>query len=104
MTKDPSRQLPSWPQSANACAQPQAPDDASQRTVGHKEMLLHIVLFHLVASLTSEDHQFADHVSTTEVDTWVRLRVALFLGSADSLRERYISSNLVEDKVQRSRG
>ena len=52
---------------------PEVVDTALEIAVRHKEMFLHIVLFHLIASLTGEDDEFADHIGTAEVDTWVRL-------------------------------
>ena len=44
---------------------------AFKERVGQEEMLLHVILFHLVASLTGEDDQFADDVLATEVDARV---------------------------------
>ena len=66
-------------------------------------MLLDIVLLHLVACLTGEDNQLADNVRSTEVDTRIGLRVTLFLGAANGLREGHVGSNLVEDEIQRTR-
>ena len=65
-------------------------------------MFFDIVLFNLIASLTRQNHQLTNHIRTTEVDTWVWLRITLFLCSANRLREGHISSNLVEDEVQRT--
>ena len=59
-------------------------------------------MFHFIASLTSQDDEFADDIGTAEVDARIGLRVALLLGTANGLREGYIGSNLVEDKVQRT--
>ena len=81
---------------------PEVLDRTLEITVGHEEMLLHIVLFHLVTCLTRQDHQLADHVSTAQVDTRVWLRVTLFLGTLHGLREGYVSRNLIEDEVQRT--
>ena len=82
---------------------PEIIDRTLEIAVGHEEMLLYIILLYLIASLTRQDNQFADHVRTTEVDTWVGLRVALLLGATNSLREGHIGSNLIEDEVQCTR-
>ena len=70
--------------------------------VRHKQVLLYVGLFHLVASLAGQDHQLANHVGTTQVDTWVGLAVALLLGTSYGLRERHVGSYLVKYKVQRT--
>ena len=70
--------------------------------VGHKQVLLYIGLFHLVASLAGQDYQLANHIRTTQVDTWIGLAVALLLGASYRLAERHIGSYLVKDKVQRT--
>ena len=64
---------------------PEVIERTSEIFIGHKQMLLDIVLLYLIASLTGQDDQFADDIRTAEVDTWVRFTVALFLGTADSL-------------------
>ena len=63
-------------------------------------MLLNVSLFYLIASLTSKDNQLADYIRSTQVDTWIRLAVALLLSTANSLAEWNISSYLVEYKVK----
>ena len=51
-----------------------------EEIIWHEEVLLYIRLFYAIACLTGEDYELANHVHTTEVDTWVWLTVALLLG------------------------
>ena len=82
---------------------PEVINAALEIAVGYEEMLLHILLFHLIAGLTCKDHQLTDYIRTTEVDTRVGFRVTLFFGAAHCFREGHVSCNLVEDEVQRTR-
>ena len=65
-------------------------------------MFLHVGLIYLVASLTRQNHQLANHIRTTQVDTWVGLAVALLFGTSYRFRERHVGSNLIKDKVERT--
>ena len=79
---------------------PEVVDRAFEILVGNEEVFLDILLLHLIASLTSEDDQFAHHVSTAEVDAWVRFGIALFLGTSYRFREGNVGTDLVEDEVE----
>ena len=65
-------------------------------------MLLYVVLFYLITGFTRQNNQLTDYVCSAEVDTWIRLRIALFLGATYGFREGYVGSYLVEDEVKRS--
>ena len=64
---------------------PEVLNRALEVIVRNKEVLLNISLLNTIASLTSEDNEFADNISATEVDTWVWLRISLLLGTANGL-------------------
>ena len=71
--------------------------------VWHEEVLLYIFLFYAVTCLAGENHQLANHVHTAQVDTWIRLAVALLLSQSHGLREWNDAGDGVEDKVERTR-
>ena len=71
--------------------------------VWHEEVLLYIFLLYAVTCLAGENHQLANHVHTAQVDTWVRLAVALLLSQSHGLREWNDTGDGVKDKVERTR-
>ena len=77
-----------------------------QRTVKERlrneQVFLHVLLIHLVTSLTGEDDQLTNHILTAQVHSWVWLCITLFFGSAHGLTEWYIRRNRIEDEVQRT--
>ena len=79
---------------------PELIDRTIEELVGHEEMLFDILLFHFITSFAGQDDQFANHVRSTEINTWVGFRVALLLGTAHRFRERHVGSYLVEDEVE----
>ena len=70
--------------------------------VWHEEVLLYIFLLYAVTCLAGENHQLANHVHTAQVDTWIRLAVALLLSQSYGLREWNDAGDGVEDKVERT--
>ena len=56
-----------------------------EELIRHEEILLYIFLFYAIACLTGEDNELANHVHTTEVDTWVWLTVTLLLRQFNGL-------------------
>ena len=84
-------------------ALPEVVDASFEIVVWNKEVLLHVFLLYLVASLTGQDDQLADDVRAAEVNTWVGFRVTLLLGTTYCFREGNVCGNLVEDEVERTR-
>ena len=70
--------------------------------IGHKQVLLYVVLFQLIARFACQDNQLADNILAAQVDAWVGFRVALFLRHSDGFAEGHLCAYNVEDKVQRA--
>ncbi len=54
--------------------------------VRYEEVLFYVILFYTVASFTREDNQLAYNVHSAQVNTWIRLAIALLFGKANGLQ------------------
>ena len=74
-----------------------------EEVVRNKEILFYVFLLDVVSGFTCQNHQFADHVFSAQVDTRVRFGIAFFLRHFDRAAERNVSADLIKDIVQCTR-
>ena len=71
-----------------------------EEVIRNKEVLFNIFLFQTVSGFTCQNHQFTDHIFSTQVNTWVRFGVAFFLCHFDGTAERNIGADFIKYIVQ----
>ena len=65
-------------------------------------MFLYIFLIQAITCLTCQNNQLAHHVGPAQIDARVRFGIALFLCVPYGLAQRHVSTDFVEDIVQRA--
>ena len=68
----------------------------------NEKLLIDVGLFNGIAGLAGEDDQLAHHVDAAEVDAWVGLAVAHYLGTSHGFREGHLGTDFVENEVERA--
>ena len=68
----------------------------------NKQMFLDIFLLNMITGFTRENHQFTDHIHTTQINTWIRLCITCLFRHNNRTTHRNRLIHFVENVVQRS--